>query len=205
MDVPSGWVRVTWGPRPPRTVQFLWAVGVQGSTRSPSPPKSSSASPQVFQRIPVLPRLLSPMPWERSIAAIGARQRSCPRSPRSIADCPEQEQVAFSSGAGGVVQEVLGAGQAEGVERRPPLRKQFTRQRLPRESADSPNYKWKRQSQLVKCFHRCQFCRGEIDALIRERGAGRAVTESERQGKWMGTGSPSVETNPPMPNNWRSV
>ena len=41
---------------------------------------------------------------------------------------------------------------------------------------------------------------GQIDALIRERDAGRAQT-AERQGKWMGTGPPCVEAIPPMPTD----
>ena len=46
---------------------------------------------------------------------------------------------------------------------------------------------------------------GQIDALIRERDAGRAVSESERQAKWMGTGPPWVEAIPcpPILRNWR--
>ena len=77
---------------------------------------------------------------------------------------PEEEQVAFRFGAGGVVQ-VLGTGQAESVKSsrrhktRPPHRKQFTRQRLPRGSAESPNWRWKFRSKLGKFIHRCQSCR----------------------------------------------
>ena len=99
------------GPRPPsekwpaaRPVSVgRWRSGQQSQ---PSPPKSAS-TPGV--RAQPHSRGCSRRCHRRG-EEVGSgnrsawgRQRPCPRSPRSIADCPEREQLAFSFGAGGVV------------------------------------------------------------------------------------------------------
>ena len=85
----------------------------------PRAPKSSSASQQVFQpsrtpEVAVADAMGEVKKLEEAISAHG-RTASMPKSPRSLTDCPEQEQVALSVGTGGVVQEIFGLGRAEGV------------------------------------------------------------------------------------------
>ena len=125
------------------------------------------------------------------------RQHPCLRFARSIADCPEQEQVASRFGAGGVVPEVLGTGQAESVKSSRRHRQGHRTESSSRGggcrggSADSPNCSWKLRSQLGKFLHRCQSCR------VRSMRS----SWTRRQAKWMGTGPPSVDAIPPMPTD----
>ena len=104
-----------------------------------------------------------------------------------------QEQVAFSFGAGGVVQEVLGTGQAEGVESSGHHRQGHR----PESSSRGGGCRGGAQTRPIAGGSALQ---GQIDALIRERDAGHAET-AERRSKWMGTGPNCVEAIPPMPTD----
>ena len=169
MDVPAGWVRVIRGPRPPS---------------KPTPPMSATRAPQEFEpSVPVADAIGEVKKVEAAIAA-GADSFHAQGLQEALRIARNKSRLPSVSERVESCKKFL---ERRTSSTRPPPRKQFTRQRLPRGERRLAQLQAEASMPVGEVLPQVSALQGQIDA-------GRAET-AERRSKWMGTGAPLCQSN----------
>ena len=208
MDVPTGWVRVIRGPRPPsekwpaaRPVSVgRWRSGQQSK---PSPPKSASR-PQEFEpsrtpEVAVADAIGEVKKLEAAIAALGADSVHARGLQEALRIARNESRLPSVSERVESCKKFLERARQR-VSRAQDVIDKATAQKAVHEAEVAEGERRLAQLQaeasqpVGEVLPQVSVLQGQIDALIRERDAGRAET-AEGRSKWMGTGPPLCRSN----------
>ena len=220
-DVPSGWVRVLRGPRPPSE---RWPVahrpssvgrGRSGHSKPTLPQVVSTRSvPQEFKpsrtpEVAVSEAVGEVKKLEAAIAALGENSvhakglQEALRIARARSTLPPVAERVESC------KKFLDRARQRVVRAQDVIDKATAQKKIHEEEVAEGE---RRLAQLqaeaskpVEVHPQVSTLQSQIDALIRERDAGRSELESERRDKWMGAGPPRIEAIPPMPTDLQDL